>query len=91
MYVLPRKILVALVGQGSHDMKPVMERKGEGQRQAKANGEPGRSTSWRKGGPLIRSLSVQCKQIKKKRKKRRQQWCLFKIEKKRCYEEEDVF
>lgn len=38
MYVLPRKILVALVGQGSHDMKPVMERKGEGQRQAKASG-----------------------------------------------------
>lgn len=27
MYVLPTKILVALVGQGSHDMKPVMERK----------------------------------------------------------------
>lgn len=63
-------------------MKPVMERKGEGQRQAKAIGEPGRSTRWRKGGPLIRSLSVQCKnKTNKLKKKRRRQWCLFKIQK----------
>lgn len=60
MYVLPRKILVALVGQGSHDMKPVMERKGEGQRQAKASG-------WRVNEREDLS-TVQCKSKKKKRK-----------------------
>lgn len=60
MYVLPRKILVALVGQGSHDMKPVMERKGEGQRQAKASG-------WRVNEREDLS-TVQCKSKKKKKK-----------------------
>lgn len=67
MYVLPRKILVALVGQGSHDMKPVMERK------VKDNVEP-RQTVNRRGpqvgerteGPLLRCSPKKNKKTHKK-------------------------
>lgn len=68
-------------------MKPVMERKGEGQRQAKASG-------WRVNEREDLS-TVQCKSKKKKRKTKEKKTTTMVLvqntKKKRCYEKEDVF